>query len=430
MTLPADISTRIYRADQIATDAISTAQDMNELFTDLSNIRPSIFIPNEITAAVPPVVLTDNPVAPGDARVNAAAAALASMPTEIAELSALKAQIDNSLSVFNGTFAEVQARLPQILALAETIVLPTASDFQFTEEDYRTGNTLDATLKSIIESEIQKGGEGYSDEAETAAYEQEAERVEAVRQEAIDEVLAGASGSGFSMPQGHHIEAVRKINEKFRLDAEKKSGEVMSSQVKLSLENKWRALNAGISYNQIILAYFDTKAQRALDAAISLLSLGLFAIKYRTDMAKQALETGKAANKATMDKVRILIELYSIELLKYKKQADGLITMAKGYVEQYRVKGQTYGSSVFAAYDKSMLDQAENKLALENEKLNIIGFITSAEEALNNFVAASELKLGAATNGANMQKVIAMTTLASLGSVVNRIQAVEKESSE
>ena len=430
MTLPADVATRITRADQIATDAIGTAQDLNELFIDLSNIRPSIFIPNEITATIPAVVLTDNPVAPGDARVDAAASALGSMPNEIAGLSVLKAQIDSALSVFNGTFAEVQARLPQLLALAETIVLPSVSDFQFTEGDYRTGNTLDATLKSIIATEIQKGGEGYSDEAETAAYEQEAERVEALRQENIDEALAGAAGFGFSMPQGHHIEAVRKINEKFRLDAEKKSGDVMSSQVKISLENKWRALNAGISYNQIMLAYFDTKAQRALEAAISLLSLGLFAIKYRTDMAKQMLETGKAANKATMDKVRIIIELYSIELLKYKKQTDGLITMAKGYVEQYRVKGQTYGSSVAAAFDKSMLDQAENKLALENDKLNIIGFITSAEETLNAFVAASELKLGAATNGANMQKAIAMTTLASLGSVVNRIQSVEKASSE
>ena len=425
-----DIATRITRADQIAADAIVAAQSLEEVFVDLGNIRPPMFIPNPITPTVSPVTLTDNPDAPYEHRIDAAESALGLMPNEISAINALKAQVDWSFSIFDDTFAEVQARIPMITALAETIVIPTASDLQFTEGDYRTGNTLDAILKSIIESEIQKGGEGYSDETETAIYEQQGERSDAARQEAIDDALDGYSGSGFSMPQGHHVEAVRKINEQYRLEDEKKSNDVMIMQSKLSLENKWRALNAGISYNQIILAYFDTKAQRALDAAIAILSLNLSAVKLRTDMAKQELEIGKSSNKAIMDKTRIMIERYAVELLKYRKQIESLITLAKGYTEQYRVKGQVYGIEVSAAADKSMLDQTENKLALENQKLNIIGFITTAQEALSAFVSTAKLKLGAATNGANIQKAIAMATLESLGTIVNRIKTGEYSVSE
>ena len=425
MSISDDISLRISHADQIARSAINATTELAEVFENLSSIRAPQFIPNQVTTSLPPATLTDNPTAPDETRIASAEDALSGMANEIAVIDDLKSQIDRAFLAFDSTFSEVQARIPAIMALSEQIVIPQSANLAFEEGDFREGNDLDAVLKSIIEDEIQKGGDGYSDTAEAAMRDMGSEMQELDRQAEIDDALDNASGTGFPMPQGHHYEAVRKINEKYRLITDKQSGDAMLMQTKISLDNKWRALNAGITYNQIMLAYFDAKAQRALDAAIAVLNLEFVAIKYRTDMAKQVMESGKSLNAAELDRIKIFIERYGVELIKYRKQIEGLMALAKGYTDQYRVKGQIYGAEVSAAAEKSALDQAENKFALENQKMNILAFIASAEEALRAFISTAELKLGAADSGAKMQKSIAMSSLDSLGTIVNRIKTGE-----
>lgn len=430
MGIEADVTTRITTADQVATDAITAVLDISEIFEDINAIRPPVTVPSTTSTSIPVVTLNDDPEVPDETRVDSAVSVLGKAADEVEDINDIKKIVDDAVDVFDDTVAEVQARIPQITALAANIIIPQETDFAFTEGNYQTDNTLDATLKAIIETEIAKGGEGYSEETETAMYEMQAELKELARQEAIDDTLDSASGTGFSMPQGHHIEAVRKINEQFRLDDEKASQDAMLLQSKLSVENKWVALNAGISYNQIILTYFDTKAQRALDAAISVLSLKISGTKYQADAVRQELEVNKSANKARLDQVRMKIEKYTANLMKYGKQMDGLIALAKGYIDQYRAKAQVYGASVSAAADKSQFDQAENKLSLENQKENIRKGIATSQETLKAFIAASDLKLGSATSGAKIQQAIAMAALDSIGTVVNRLKSADKTSSD
>lgn len=421
-----DVTARIAFVDNIATSAIGSAKDLDSVFSDLTALRPTTFSPAQAIYTPGEPTLVDSPARPDDARIALAETELGKVSPEISAIDAKKAEVDQYFTAFDSTLAEVRARLPLLMALADGIVSPAENDLSFTEGDYQADNQLDATLKSIIRSEIAKDGEGYSDATETAIYNTESERTELARQTEIDTARESQCGRGFSMPQGFLMEAVHQINEKYRLIDEKKSKDTMLLQTKLSLDNKWKALNAGITYNQIILAYVDTKAQRALEVALAVLNLKMNAIKFRTDMARQRLAAVKAGNQSIIDGIKIAIERYGFDIMKYRKNIDSLIVMAKGYIEQYKTKGYVYGIEVAEAAEKSKLRQGEAALSLAVQKSNIMRSMTVSEEALRAYLATAGIKLNAAGNGADVQRAIVVATLNSLSTIINRLKSGEK----
>jgi hypothetical protein len=434
MSINDEVTTRITAADAIATAAISRANDAADLFSDIASITPSIF-----TISAPPTfqpfapTLVDHPVAPDGTRTAQALAALDETDGQTQDFTAHMADLDTYFAAFDSSFAAIKADMAALRGQSQTIAFPEASDFSFVEaglDSDPTVQSVNSKLRAIIESEIARGGQGYADETETAMFEQDIERRELARQEEIDESLANSAGRGFSMPQGFHLETVRQINEKYRLGEEKKSEDVMILQSKLAQENKWIAIDAGISYNQILLAFYDAKAQRGLDSAVAVIGLALLAIRLRAALVRQELMVAKTLNTADMEKARAIVERYTLRLTQFKKGVQSLTERAKGYTQKYELQSRVYGAEVDVAVQNSRLDQADNRIQLELDKNTQEGFMAAAKLSLKSFEMATRTKLGVATDKAKLQAAIAAGTISSLGAVIQRTDAGETSTAE
>lgn len=422
---------RISQADSIVTQAISAASEFAEVFVDLSGVQAPLYVAGQADYAPAASIPGGLPGEPDAALQSAADAALAKIDSAVNDLDQnITPEVDGALADMESEIGDITAKLAVLSAMADNIVIPSANDFMFSEEDFRTDNDLDALLKSIIETEIRRGGEGYSEAAEDAAYEKDGERREIARQEAIDAALDEQATRGFSMPQGFHLEAVTVINEKFRLDDRTRSKDIMIAQSKLSLDNKWRAIDAGISYNQIVIAFYDAMAQRALDAALAVSRIALDAIKYRVAAALKQVELAKAEIGAVADGRRADIERYAAGIQLLSGKINGLLSQAKGYISAYRTDGQIFGSGIEAAARQSRAAQGENLLALETQQANIITGISAAKNALRSYLETAALRLGAAQASAQMQKANAMGALESLDTVVQLFKSGEITTSE
>ncbi len=425
-----EVTARIAAADTIASDAIEAANSTAELFNDIGGIMPSMFTINTPPTFQPfAPTLTDQPDAPDGTRTAQAMAALDETAEQTQDFTAQMAVVDTYFAAFDSSFAAITADVAALRGQSRTIVFPSSSDFKFTEVGLDSDTTIQSVnskLRAIIESEIARGGQGYSDTTETAMFDQDRERRELARQEEIDEALANTAGRGFSMPQGFHSEIVQQINEKYRLQDEKKSEEVMILQSKLAQENKWLAIDAGISYNQILLAFYDAKAQRGLEAAVAVSGLALLALRLRASIVKQDLTVVRALNTADMERARAIIERYMLYITRFQKTVQALTARAKGYIQKYDIQSRAYGAEVDVAVQNSRLTQADNRIQLELNKNTVEGFIAAAQLSLKSFEMATKTKLGIAEGKANLQKSIAAATISSLGAVIQRTDAGEK----
>ncbi|RJP48699.1 MAG: hypothetical protein C4586_08240 [Anaerolineaceae bacterium] len=428
-TLEDKIVARINLAESIATDADNALTDLAEQFADVSNMHPGVFNPANIEyAEASPAIET--PGLPDVGRIASAVAEFGKIDGVVSDLEEDEVDLDRNLTAFDSALNNVQTKLATLKSLSDAVVIPQESDWTFVEGDYQTDNALDQILKNIIESEIAKGGEGYSDSAEEALYEKGQARREFERQRAIDAGFAAQSGRGFTMPQGHHMDVVLSVNEKYRLDDFGLSKDIMIAQSKLSLENKYRALDAGISYNQLIIAYYDSKAQRALEAVMSVTSLDIEAIKYRLRSALQQLDTGKADVAALVDRRRTLIDRYTSVLLKLGKKIEGFIAKSNGYIQTYRTDGHVFGTGIELAAEESKLMQAEGLLSLEAQKANVLNFIESADTNLKAYIGASKINLEAKSAVASIKTAKAVAALDSLGTVIQRWKSGEQITNE
>jgi hypothetical protein len=434
MSINDEVTTRITDADTIATAAISAANDSADLFSDIGGVTPSVFaVSTPLTTNPFAPTLTDQPVAPTDARVAAAMAALDGVDTQAQDLAAQAAAADTYFVAFDAVYADVQTALAALRDQQRGIVQPQASDFGFSEPGLDTDTDIariNSSLRAIIESEIARDGQGYSDATETAMFEIDIERRELARQEEVDEALEATAGRGFTMPQGFHFEAVHRVNEKYRLAEEKKSEDVMILQSKLAQENKWIAINNGITYNQIQLAFYDAKAQRGLEAAAAVFGLTLSALRSRANILRQELAAVRALNTADIERARALLERYSLYIQKYRKAVQALTAKARGYTQKYESRARLYGAQVGQAVENSRIHQADAKIQLEMDKNTSEGWLAASQLSLRSFLMAARTRLGVASDRAKLQQTIASTTISSLGAVIQRTDAGETTISE
>jgi hypothetical protein len=417
MTVESTVQTRLTTAGTIEDAAVAASDSFMTVFTDLEGVRAPVVTPAEVSFT-PGTGSIDLPSRPDGTRLENAVTALSEIDGEIADFETLEADLEEKFSEVDTVFQDATIALKDLVELSKQIVIPTKNDFLFQGGEYRAEVDVDDTLRLVIETELEKNGEGAPSDVETAMYEKGQDRREIKRQEDIDESFSALSGRGFTKPQGHHMKAVLMINEKYRQDDNLLSKNIMIAQTKLSLENKWRIINAGISYNQLAISLADNTARRALETASFLFGLDLDLIKYRLTFLAQQVDLGKAEVSAILDAKKNDVDQYAITLVKIKKKLDGLIAKAKGYIESYRTDGQVYSYGIEAAGEESRFKQSENILSLEVQKANITNGIIAAQNSLRSYMATSEIQFGAAKTGGDFKREIAVGILRSLATVV------------
>jgi hypothetical protein len=428
LNIEAAVKNHVTNSNLIVAEAMALAKEFARVFADLSGIRPPVFFPNQATYTPSQGAIT-LPPDPDASRLNNANTALAGLDGEIANFgSNIVRPMNRTLGEFKVKFDGVRDKVAELKALAEAIAIPQANEFYYTEGEY--DDELHRTLKEVITSEIDKDPNGHSEEVEAAMYDQYQERREIVRQRETDDAMETTAGRGFTLPQGFHMEAAYNISEKYRVEDEKRAKDIFTLQSKFSLENKWKIIDHGITFNQIVFAYNDTRAQRALDAALAVLNLGLDAMKFRIEIGLKRLSLTAAEIEAIGNDRKISIEQYATTLIRFSKKIDGLMAKAKAYIESYRTEGTVYGIKVAAAAEESYFNQSENTISLEVQKANILQGIALAQDALKASVATANLKLGAASAGAAVHKADAMSALGSLGTVVNVVRGASRTTGE
>ncbi len=422
------INERISLASQITTESVENTKDFVALFKDIQNIIAPIFYVSPPPPYTPKTQLPGKaPEKPDDARITSASKAIGKIDGAISGIDQFKQETtDPALSKFQDLISGVQGKMSDLRNAAKSVAIPTASDFFFSEGDPYKDNDLDTELRKIIISEIAKDGEGLPDAAEAAAYDIDRERREIERQDAIDAALDEQAGRGFSRPQGYHLAAVQAINEKFRTDDRGLSRDIMIKQSGLSLENKYRAIDAGISYNQMQIAFADAQAQRALEAVTETLGLYLTGIRFGVNSALAQLSVSQAEAGAVLDDKRNLLDVYSSKLILVGKKIDGLLAKSRGYVSAYRTDGQVYAEGIATADKESRYLQGEQVLSLEYQKASIMAGLSAVKNALTSFIETTNIQLGAGRAQAGVYLASARGLLNSLGTVVQVLKSGEQ----
>lgn len=420
MSVETTAVSRIAQSESLSGDALANATDFTSTFLDLSSVNAPITVLGPITYAPTTTVPQDFPDQPDSTRPDKAVSALADIDGEAQDFDQeVDPRITSALQACQAEIQAVSNKIAVLSGYADAVVIPSANDFAYAEGDFNTGNDIDAELKAIITSEIAKGGEGFSDTVEDAQYTFDQDRRDIAREEAVDDALIAQCGRSLGgLPQGFHVKAVDRINSEYRQADRTRSRDIMIGQTKLSAENKWRAVNSGIDYNQIKISLADTQASRALDAATKIFSLTLDALKFRVQAAAKQTGLGKTAASAIADGKQSDIDAYTATLARVGRAVDGLLAKARGYIGVFRADGQIFASELETAIRETRLSQSKAGMDTEQQFATIEIGMSAARNALQSSVESARIQLKANSGLAQIQAKNAKGAIQALDTVI------------
>ncbi len=325
---------------------------------------------------------------------------------------------------------------------AADIQSPTAEDFNFTEEEYKSA-LLDK-LKGKIAGDIE-GGTGLSPEVEAAIWQRDEGRRSLALQEAIDAVTDEWTARGFSMPDGVLQDAVAAVVEKDKMDRDSRSRDIMIKQAELAQANVQSAITNGVNLEGVLVAHHDRVMDRSLAAAQAVITVGIAIMeaqlkrivalidakkseleakisveRHKLDRYLAAVQVFSKKVEAALGKVRAYTEIGQSELQakiaveKFKldkylanvqvfaKKVEAALGKVRGYTDLYGVEADVYRTALTKAEMYAKLAISQNQLSLENAQSNLQLALEAAKTNLQTFISTAQLRGQVAQAGAQV----------------------------
>ena len=328
------------------------------------------------------------------------------------EMVDLNSGVATLLAEFKAALAAPQAKLEAIRGEVDAFSVPA---FDFNEDNF-IADIIEEVKEAIKDSLTQ--GPGESTQTEGGYYRNDATRRAASNQKELNDTMAEFSGRGWRLPSEILGDAAAMISAKQASDQRSADMEIVIQEEALSVENRQKAMEAGVRYDQILLSLHEHKMQRALLAAKTVFKLwqDLVALKFTVlDGLVESQRTGLAA---VADGRRIVMADLQENMRKFGEKIDALISEAGGHFDSYHAEGQVFETASRAQGEVSAFGLSENELTLRTLLWNIHNGITTADENLSAFSKIAAIRLLAAQTGADMQTSLAKAVRRSITTVV------------
>jgi hypothetical protein len=254
--------------------------------------------------------------------------------------------------------------------------------------------------------------------AEQDLYDRALERTEIARQKQIDDTLAEFAGRGFSMPQGIMADAVDMINEKQYADSLTRSREIRIKQAELAQANTWKAIESGITLENILIAHHDRIMDRALQAARSVLDIAIAIVQARVALAQGKINLATAQIGLRVDIEKLKIDVYQSMVAAYAKKLDAVLGRARAYVDLYQADTAVYAANVSKGEAEARLAVSQGQIAVENIRANVVSALEASKANLQAFISTAQVNIGAAEAGARVYASYVSAALNSLNTII------------
>jgi hypothetical protein len=319
------------------------------------------------------------------------------------------------------------------------VIAPT-NQFQFTEQDYNS--PLLTALEGKLLEDMNFGGYGIEDADEAQLVERARARESAIANAEIEETYRVATRRGFALPPADALVFEQRALQKLADRTSEISREVYLKRNELYVENRKFTIEQARQLESTLINYHNSVMERALNAAKSIVQLGIEAFNAsvaaynlkleRWKVAANLQETQNRADLTLLEEFRIKVDAErikgearreDIELYKARLSTiDTRVNLYKVNVEAatIRLNQERLKTEVFRAQVDMYLAQVQAKRAefdLYNAQINsdiaksqafeseVKAYITQVEGArLRLDFSRAELERDIAQNKAKMDK--------------------------
>lgn len=348
--------------------------------------------------------------------------------------------------------------------LTDTIV-PT---FDYTEAAYNSA-LLDA-LNAKLLNDVENGGTGLDVLVEAEIFARGAARDLIEIENAVQRVRDAWSTKGFTLPNGALAAEVQKMYDDFDLIQLDKSKDISIKQAELAQTNTHFALSSSIAIEGQLLQHADNVANRALEAAKSVVELGVALFNVQLQRYQAALEAYKTAVQAFVEELRgesLKVQTYSAQmtgakikaevqgqrisnygiqvsaisevynnykiqveaagikatveaekLRAFKIQVEAEVDKVRAIVAVYEADTSRYRANVGKGTAEAEIKLKQQSLISQNHEGNLKLAIENAKINLNSFLAIAQMRINASLGGTRAYTTLAAGAMDSISSVV------------
>ena len=325
-----------------------------------------------------------------------------------------------------GLHPELRARIDAVNAEFETIWNDLQAEFQdtapvvaFKEDDFVA--EIIESLQGKLEDAL-SDTEGNSSASEARYYANDASRRNVARVKEITDTMDEFASRGwnhFSSAQNQDMQA--HIIAKQNMDEEDRRRAVIMQQATLSMDNKWKAIDAGLRYDQILISFFDRKMQRAFQLAQStfkvvqdLAELKFFLVYDRVGMQKEYFDLVE-------DNQRLIYGEFDQNVKAFEARMDALIAQGGEYANTYVEEGQVYNLRQKAKSEEREFNLSEVEIGLDVLRWNMAKALKAFADNLHAFEATVKMRIDAAAVGSSIQAGIAAAARNSVTTIIGRL---------
>jgi len=298
----------------------------------------------------------------------------------------------------------------------DDITVPTVQDFNFSEREYLSD--LLTNIKDKIDSGVLNGGTGLAASVENDIYRRDEERANLAVQQNVDRVAGEWAGRGFSMPNGVLLDAVADVFEKSRMDNMSRSRDIRIEQAKMAKEHEQFLITNGISLETVLIAHHDRVMDRALQAATSVLNIGIAIIEAQVRIISGKIDVYKNELDARIMLERFKLEKYAQSVGVYAKKIDAIVSKANALTNLYQADTSVYSATINKAEAYARLAVANSEISAANLRANLEMAGRAAEANLRAYENTANVRVGAATAGANVRSAQLNGILGAISTVI------------
>jgi len=300
------------------------------------------------------------------------------------------------------------------------------STIAFNEDDYVADiiTEVQERLASALSDPM-----GSSTAAEAGYYSKDAIRRNAARIKELDDTLGEFAGRGFALPTDVLSDLGAVIMQKQGMDEADRQRAVILQQVALSQDNKTRAIDAGLRYDQILITYFERKMQRAFQLATA----GLKVIQDLAEMKFYVLQARLGVQREYFDLIsenqRLIFSEFDQNAKGFEERMDALISQAGGYLNAFSTEGHVYDLRERALNENRKFSVSEGEIKMDVLRWNLANALKAFAENTRAFMSMAHIRLNAAKAGSEVQIGVAEAANASVSTIIGVLSSDKTTSS-
>ncbi len=291
--------------------------------------------------------------------------------------------------------------LPEFDATLPDQVLDPPAGFSYQEQQF--DSDVGAALRSKILYDMQNGGTGLAPLVEQELIDRAKYRQQAENDRLIRNIEGSFGENGFDLPPGALAGALLEAGQQILRTDTEVNGQIFIEQARLAQTNTHFMVDKGLNVWQVEIEFHNAQANRTLDAAKTVATIGIELFNARINQYNLEIEKYKA--RAMVYETRVKAALTSVEIFKaqiegakveasvkelfvsiYEKQLGAIDTMAKIYssqlqgaeirsriegqrLENYRLSTQAYVAQLDG--EKTKFDAFASEIGAEKVKADV-----------------------------------------------------------